>query len=39
MNATPTMCQYAEIVFRPAVILILKRLMMQAQSMKNAYSR
>ena len=39
MNATPTMCQYAEIVFRPAVIRMLKMLMMQAQSMKNAYSR
>src|SRR3712207_3126647 len=36
MTATPIMCQYAEIVFRPAVTLILKKLMMQAQSMKKA---
>ena len=34
MTATPTMCQYAEIVFRPAVTLMLKRLMTAAAARK-----
>ena len=39
INATPTMCQYAEIVFRSAVIRTLNRLITSAATRKMMYSR
>jgi hypothetical protein len=36
MMATPSMCQYAEIVFRPAVIRMSNTLIRHAASRKNA---
>ncbi len=38
MNATPAMCQYAEIVFRSAVTLTWNMLMIPAAIRKIAYS-
>ena len=39
INATPAMCQYAEMVFRRAVIRTLSRLITSAATRKMMYSR